>query len=76
MNLTNVKITDLVKNNKKVKFSYYRDKEFWYEHEDGFLFPVPLSDVDDPASKATLPSEEKALLFMRWIRKYIESLNA
>jgi len=68
-----VKIIDLVKGDKKVRFAYYRDREFWYQHEDGLLFPVALKDVDDPASKATLPAEEKAMLFMRWMRKYIEA---
>ncbi len=67
-----VKLIDLVKDNKKVRFSYYRDKEFWYEQEDGFLFPVPLSEVDDPSSRATLLAEDKAIYFMRWMKKYIE----
>ena len=31
------------------------------------MFPVPLDDVGD----ATLEREEKAILFMRWIRKAI-----
>ena len=67
-----LKVSDLVKGDKKVRFSYYRDREFWYQHEDGLLFPVPLKEVDDPATKATLPAEEKAIFFMRWMRKYIE----
>lgn len=66
-----VKLIDLVKD-KKVRFSYYRDKEFWYEQEDGFLFPVPLADVDNPASRATLLAEDKAIYYMRWMKKYIE----
>jgi hypothetical protein len=67
-----VKLIDLVRDQKKVYFSYYRDKEFWYRHQDGFLFPVPLSEVDDPASRATLLAEDKAIYFMRWMKKYIE----
>lgn len=67
-----VKLIDLVRDNKKVKFSYYRDKEFWYEHEDGLLFPIALSEVDNPAARATLLATEKAIFFMRWIKKYIE----
>jgi hypothetical protein len=69
---TKVKLIDLVRDNKKVRFSYYRDKEFWYEHEDGLVFPVALSEVDNPASRATLLAEDKAIYFMRWIKKYIE----
>lgn len=67
-----VKIVDLVRDSKKVRFSYYRDKEFWYQHEDGLMFPVALSEVDSPETRATLLSEDKAIYFMRWIKKYIE----
>ena len=66
-----VNLTALVRDNKKVRFKYYRDKEFWYEHEDGMLFPVALSEVDNPASRATLLAEDKAIYFMRWMKKYI-----
>lgn len=54
-----VKLIDLVRDGKKVRFSYYRDKEFWYEHEDGLLFPIALSEVDNSASRATLPPKRK-----------------
>ena len=67
-----VKMVDLVRNNKQVYFSYYRDHEFWYKHEDGLLFPVALSEVDNPASRATLLAKDKAIYFMRWMKKYIE----
>ena len=70
----NVKLIDLVKNNKKVKFSFFRDNEFWFEQEDGFRFPVGLNEV--LASKVTILAEDKAVLYMRWMRKYIESLAA
>lgn len=73
VNPATVKLIDLVKDNKKVRFSYFRDKEFWYQHEDGFLFPVPLSEVDNPSSRATLLAEDKAICFMRWMKKYIET---
>ena len=70
---TKVKMIDLVRDNKKVRFAYYRDREFWYQHEDGLMFPVALKEVDDPASKATLPAEEKAIFFMRWMKKYVDN---
>jgi len=73
VNPATVKIIDLVKDNKRVKFAYYRDREFWYQHEDGLLFPVPLKDVDEPGARATLPDNEKAILFMRWMKRYIEA---
>jgi hypothetical protein len=61
------KIIDLVRNN-KVSFSYYRKGMMYYSVSlDGleYLFPVPLDDIGD----ATLFKEDKAILFMRYIRK-------
>jgi hypothetical protein len=66
-----VVIKDHVTNNKKVKFNCYRDGQFWYETELGLIFPISLEEVT--ASKVTLLPEDKAILFMRWIRKYVES---
>ena len=60
-------IKDMVGNNKKVKFIQYREGEFIYSTECGFEFPVPLADV----GKATLLAEDKALLFLRYIRKHV-----
>lgn len=60
-------IKDMVKD-KKVHFLHYKQGELWYETADGFSFPVPLSDVGD----ATFLAEDKAILFMRWIRKHLE----
>ena len=57
---------------KKVYFKYYRKGELWYETEDGFMFPVPISDTGD----GQFNSEDKATLFMRYIRKYKESMEA
>ena len=57
---------------KKVKFKYFRDSTFYYETECGFIFPVSLSEV----GTSTFQAEDKALLFMRWIRKHIDLLNA
>lgn len=65
-------IKDMVGNNKKVKFIYYREGEFIYSTECGFEFPVPLADV----GKATLLAEDKALLFLRYIRKHVEVIEA
>lgn len=70
-----ITITDMVRKPNKVKFNYYKDKEFWYIHDNGFLFPIPLSDVDDISSKPTLLAEDNAMFFMRWIRKYIIQLK-
>jgi hypothetical protein len=64
------KLIDLVKD-KQVHFQYYRDNELWYTTDDEFLFPVPISDVGN----ATFLRDDKAILFMRYIRKYKEELE-
>jgi len=63
-------IKDMVKDNKKVFFKFYRQKELWYATEDGFEFPVPIDDAGD----GIFLNEDKAMLFMRYIRKHIEMI--
>lgn len=65
-------IVEMVRGDKKVKFRYYRDGELWYVTETGFEFPVPISD----AQNAVFQAEDKALLFMRWIRKHMETVKS
>jgi len=60
-------IKDMVKN-KTVRFLYFKENELFYITECGFEFPVPISDVGTASMKAT----DKAILFMRWIRKEID----
>lgn len=76
MDIKGIKLSTLVAKGKKVHFAFYRDREFWYKHEDGLVFPVPLSDVDDASSRATLLAEDKAIFFMRWIRKFLAATAA
>jgi len=64
-------LKEMVSPGKKVKFDYYRQGELWYVTDDGFEFPVPTSDCGD----ACFLSEDKAMLFMRYIRKHIESID-
>lgn len=55
-----------------VSFSHYYDGNLWYKTSNtGFLFPVPVSDIGN----ATFNAEDKALLFMRYIRKHRELLD-
>ena len=63
-------IKNMVKD-KKVKFLFYKDKELWYVTECGFEFPVPISDVGTGIFK----DEDKAILFMRWIRKHMKMID-
>ena len=52
---------------KVVRFKFYRKEELWYETEDGFPFPVPIGECGE----ATFLKEDKATLFMRYIRKQL-----
>jgi hypothetical protein len=59
----------MVKNDRVVRFVRFKDQEFIYITECGFEFPVPLADI----GKAELLAEDKAILFLRYIRKHIET---
>lgn len=64
-------IKDLVKGN-NVTFQFYRDGSLWYKVDgQDFVFPVPISDI----GTATFNATEKAILFMRYIRKHIGSIK-
>lgn len=59
-------------------FLYYQDGNLWYGVGESlissnriFQFPVPISDCGSAKFQAT----EKAIFFMRWIRKHLESLE-
>jgi len=64
-------IKEMVTGDKKVKFTHYKDNELWYITETNFEFPVPLSDT----AGATFLAEDKALVFMRWIRSHIKNIE-
>jgi hypothetical protein len=64
-------IKQMVENNQKVRFRFYRDGHLWYATECGFEFPVPVAE----AGTATFLAEDKAILFMRYIRRYMEFLK-
>ncbi len=65
-------LTFMVKDQKKAKFSFYRDRELWYVTECGFEFPVPIKDIGATLFKA----EHKAVELMKWIRKQMEMIEA
>ena len=65
-------LKNMIKDHKKVRFSFYREQELWYITEDGFEFPVPLSEVGN----STFLAEDRAILFMRYIRKHMELIDA
>jgi hypothetical protein len=61
-------LKDMVSGDKQVTFVRYRDGELWYVTDDGFEFPVPVADIGN----ATFLARDKALLFMRYMRKHVE----
>ena len=64
-------LINMVKN-KVVRFKFYRKDELWYETECGFPFPVPIGECGE----ATFLNEDKATLFMRYIRKQLECVKS
>jgi hypothetical protein len=65
-----VNIKDHIKGN--VTFVRYFDGSLWYRVEaTGLIFPVPVSDI----GSATFAASDKAILFMRYIRKWLENLK-
>jgi hypothetical protein len=53
-------------------FVYFRDSALWYRTSTGLLFPVPLDEI----GTTTFEAEHKGIYLMRWIRKYLETLDA
>lgn len=66
-----ITVGDLVKN-KKAIFQFYRQGSLIYQTEDGFEFPIPISDCGE----AAFNNEHKAMELMRWIRKQMEVIKA
>lgn len=66
-----VNIKDLIKGG-NVYFEFFRDNTFYYICTDGtnkYRFPVPLNDI----GSGCLLSKDKAVYFMRYMRKAIEN---
>jgi hypothetical protein len=61
-------LKELVGAGKSVHFVMYRKGELHYKTSDGFQFTVPVSDCGD----AEFLDTDKAILFMRYIRKQLE----
>jgi len=68
-----MKLIELVKN-QQVHFDYYREGEMWYATDNGFIFPVPIADKNE-IGNATFQRDDKAIMFMRYIRKYKAELD-
>jgi len=64
-----VVIKEQVNRGQMVHFEYFRDEEFWYRTDKGLLFPVSLKEAS--AGRATFLAHDKAIYYMRWIRRYV-----
>lgn len=63
-------LKEIVKDN-EVYFSHYRASHLYYKvNVNGkvYMFTVPIEDIGD----ATFEAKDKAMLFMRYIRKALE----
>ena len=52
----------------QVHFQFYRKGYLFYKTDSGFEFSVPIDDVGDGG----FLNEDKAMMFMRYIRKQLE----
>ena len=64
-------IKELVSNNNMVHFMFYRKGQLWYRTDCGFEFPVPVDDTGD----AEFLASDRAMLFMRYIRQHLQSIE-
>ncbi len=62
-------LKELVGQGKRVSFVMYRKGQLHYKTSDGFEFVVPVEDCGD----GVFLNEDKAMLFMRYIRKQLEA---
>lgn len=63
-------LKDHVGSGRTVKFRHYCQGNLWYTCDSGFEFPVPIED----AGTGVFKSEDKAILYMRYVRKHMELL--
>jgi hypothetical protein len=64
-------IKDMVKDDKRVRFTFYRDRQLFYQTECGFEFPVPIDDIGN----ATFLAEDKTILLMKYIRRHLKTID-
>ena len=58
----------------RVQFAYFRDGALWYTCGDGWEFPVGVADtINAQGASPTFKAEDKGIVFMRWVRKHMET---
>ena len=63
-------LKDHIKGN--VTFLHYRKGNLYYQAVTGLTFPVPTDDIGD----ATFFASDKAILFMRYIKKQLKAIES
>ena len=66
-----IDIKRAVSENRRVQFDFYRAGLLYYQTEFDEIFSVPIDDVGD----ATFNQNEKAIMLMRYMRKWNEALD-
>ena len=66
-----IDIKDAVSDGGEVWFKYYRDGNLYYYTRKQQLFAVPIDDTKG----AVFNSRDKAIFFMRWMRKHNDQLD-
>lgn len=64
-----LKVIDHVKG--MSRFQYYQDGNLWYKTDTELFFPVPLTET----GSARFLEIDKSSIFMRWIRKHLDTIN-
>ncbi len=65
-------LKEMVSHQQVVRFARYKEGELFYRTECGFEFPVPVADI----GSATFLAEDKAILFMRYMRKELNRIES
>ncbi len=69
-NKENLNIKEHIKG--EVEFQFYKEGSLYYKTQSGITFEVPVNE----AGTATFLAKDKAMLFMRYIRKHLEHMEA
>ena len=73
MKLDTALLRERVGKGKEVHLSYYVDGDLYYKCDDGFEFIDPKCDTTNTQGNTpTFMRDDKAIYFMRWIRKAME----
>ena len=60
-------LKNILNDNMRVKFDFYRDGALWYSTINGFQFPVPVNTLHQ---STILKANDKAVNFSYYIKKY------